>query len=348
MKALVKKEKGPGNIGVIEVEDPLMGDGDVLIEIVAAGVCHTDLLLIEWGPAFEKAYGPPLPLVMGHEFSGRVMDIGSRVEGFERGDPVVVNPILACGRCPYCLEGNQQVCSDRTLLGLQGNGGFAERIAVRAENVYKLPKTVDLEIGALCEPFNTVIRAFQSGKPHYGDTILISGPGPMGMLGLLMGQFSGCGKIIMTGLDLDRGRLQLAQKLGAVTINVEKQNVKDVVRDLTGGAGVDVAIEMSGSGKAIGQDLDLLKRRGRLILVGLSENPAQFLPINFALNEIEMIGIRAYNPKTWETCLNILSSGKIDLRPVITHRLPLDEGERGFQLLQQREGLKILLKPENS
>ena len=348
MKALVKKEKGPGNVEVIEVEDPLMGDRDVLIEIVAAGVCHTDLLLIEWGPTMEKAYQPPLPLVMGHEFSGRIMDIGGRVEGFEIGDPVVVNPILTCGRCRYCLEGNQQVCTHRTLLGFQGNGGFAEKIAVRAENVYKLPKTVDLEIGALCEPFNTVIRAFQSGNPHYGDTILISGPGPMGMLGLLMGQFSGCGKIIMTGLDLDRGRLQLAQELGAVTINVEKQNVRDVVRDLTGGAGVDVALEMSGSSKAISQDLDLVKRRGRLILVGLSENPAQFLPIDFALNETEMIGIRAYNPKTWEICLNILSSGKIDLRPVITHRLPLDEGEKGFQLLQQREGLKILLKPGSS
>jgi threonine dehydrogenase-like Zn-dependent dehydrogenase len=111
---------------------------------------------------------------------------------------------------------------------------------------------------------------------------------------------------------------------------------------------VDIAIEMSGSSNAIAQDLDLVKRRGRLILVGLSETPVQFLPIDFALNETEMIGIRAYNPKTWDICLNILSSGKIDLRPIITHRLPLDEGERAFQLLQRREGLKILLKSGSS
>jgi threonine dehydrogenase-like Zn-dependent dehydrogenase len=169
----------------------------------------------------------------------------------------------------------------------------------------------------------------------------------MGMLELSMGQFCGYGKIIMTGLDLDRERLRMAEELGAITVNIEKENVKDRVRAIAGGTGVDIAIETSGSSKAIGQDLDLLKRCGKLILVGLSEDLCQFLPVAFALNETEMIGIRAYNPKTWETCLNILSPGKADLNSVITPRLPLEEVERGFQLLQQRDGLKILIKPES-
>ncbi len=346
MKAFVKTEKGPGNVGVMEVEDPPLGDGDILIQVAAAGVCHTDLLVINWGPTMEREYKPSLPLVLGHEFSGRVIKIGKGVEGFEIGDPVVGNPILTCGRCSYCHEGNQQVCLNRSVMGIQKNGGFAEKVSLPSKNVYKLPKTVDLEVAALCEPFNTIIRAYERARPDYGDTVLISGPGPMGMLALLMGQFCGCGKIIMAGLDVDRERLRMAEKLGAITINLGKEEIKDRVKEITEGAGVDIAIETSGSSKAIAQDLDLLKRCGKLILVGLSEDLCQFLPIAFALNETEMIGIRAYNPKTWETCLNILSSGKVDLKPVITHRLPLEEVERGFQLLQQRVGLKILIKPE--
>ena len=345
MKGLVKAKAGPGNIEVREMEEPHLNEKEVLIQIVAAGICHSDLLMVNWGPIIEKEYHPALPLVMGHEFSGKVLEVGSQVDGFEVGGPVVVNPILTCGHCAYCLEGKQQVCSHRTLLGFQANGGFAERISVRAENVYKLPENIDLEIAALCEPFNTVIRAFEKANPVYGDTLLISGPGPMGMLALLMGQYCGCGKIIMTGLTVDQQRLQMAEKLGAIPINIEKENVKERVRDITQGTGVAIVIETSGSSKALSEDLDLLKRCGKLILVGLSEDPAQFLPIAFALNETEMIGIRAYNPKTWETCLKILASGRINLKPLITHRLPLDEGERGFQLLQKREGLKILVIP---
>ena len=345
MKAFVKLKKGRGNIGVIDMEDPPLKEGEILVQIVAAGVCHTDLLMINWGPIMEKEYRPALPLVMGHEFSGRVLKLGSQVSGFEVGDPVVVNPILACGRCSYCLQGKQQVCSHRAILGLQANGSFAEKISVRAENVYKLSPGIDLETAALCEPFNTIIRAFEKASPEYGDTILISGPGPMGMLALLMGQYCGCGSIIMTGLDADCERLQIAQRLGGIPINVEREDVKGRVREITKGLGVSVAIDTSGSSKALIQDLDLLKRCGKLILVGLSEDPAPFLPIAFVLNETEMIGIRAYNPKTWETCLNILASGKIDFRPVLTHRLPLDQGEKGFQLLEGKTGLKILLKP---
>src|SRR4030042_1854301 len=249
---------------------------------------------------------------MVHEFSGRVIGTGKRVEGFEVGDPVVVNPILYCGRCHFCLEGKQQLCSHRAVLGFSKNGAFAEKISVRSENVYKLPKTVDIEVGALCEPLCPPIHAFEKARPDYGDVILISGPGPIGMLGLLMAQFCGCGKIIMTGLDIDRERLRVAEQLGAVTINVERGNVKEMVRDVTQGTGVDIALETSGSSKAISEDLDLLKKGGKLVVVGLSQDLAHFLPITFSLSEKEIIGIRSYSAKHWETCINIVSSGKMN------------------------------------
>jgi len=346
MKALVKKERGPGNIEVMEVPEPSVGEGEVLIEISAAGICHTDFLLIDWGPTVEKVYDPPLPVVMGHEFSGRVKSVGNGVEGFETGDPVVVNPIITCGRCTYCLSGTQQVCTDRTLLGFQNNGGFAEYVSVPSKNVYKLPESIDLHIAALCEPFNTIIRAFQSARPNPGDTVLISGPGPIGILGLLMARFCGCGKIIMSGMGLDEERLKVAEKLGAVPINIEKENIKECIQDLTQGVGVDIAVDTSGNSSAISEDLNLLGRRGKMILVGLSEKPAFFVPVDFAYNETTMIGIRASNPRTWETCINILSSGKIDLSPVITHRIPLADVESGFERVHRREGLKILVDPK--
>ena len=343
---MVKAKAGPGNVEVREVEDPCMEQGDVLVQIAAAGICHTDLLMVNWSPVVEKQYHPPLPLVMGHEFSGKVLKIGAGIDGLEIGDPVVVNPILNCGRCAYCLEGRQQVCGNRTLLGFQKNGGFAEKIAVRAENVLKLPKNVDLETACLCEPLNTIIRAFEKANPIYGDTILISGPGPMGILALLMGRYCGCGKIIMTGLEIDQERLRIAEALGAIPINIQKANLKKQVEDITQGTGVSIVIETSGSSQALSEDLDLLKRCGKLILVGLSENPAEFLPAAFALNETEMIGIRAYNPKTWKICLNILESERLDLKPVITRRLSLDDGPRGFELLQKSEGLKTVILPD--
>ena len=255
------------------------------------------------------------------------------------------NPVLTCGRCSDCLEGNQQGCINRSAMGLTRNGTFAEKVSLPSKNVYKLPKTVDLEVAALCEPLNTIIRAYEKADPDYGDTVLISGPGTMGMLALLMGRFCGCGKIIMTGLEIDRERLRMAERLGAITINLQREDVKERVRDITGGAGADVAIETSGNSKAVTQDLDLLGRRGKMILVGFSEEPCEFLPIAFLLNETTMMAVRAYNPKTWETCLKVVSTGKVDLKAVITHRLPLEESERGFQLLEQREGLKILIIP---
>jgi 2-desacetyl-2-hydroxyethyl bacteriochlorophyllide A dehydrogenase len=286
-----------------------------------------------------------LPLILGHEFSGRILQVGKGVEGFEIGDPVVASPISTCGLCPDCQDGNQQGCIHRSVMGLQRNGVFAEKVSVPAKTVYKLPTTVDLEVAALCEPLNTIIRAYEKGAPQYGDTVLISGPGPMGMLALLMGQYCGCGRIIMTGLNIDKKRLRIAEKLGAVTINLESENISDRVKDITGGAGVDLAIETSGNSKAITQDLNLLSRRGRMILVGFSEDPCQFLPISFLLNETIMTAVRSYTPKTWRTCLKVVSSGRLNLESVISHRLPLDEVEMGFQLLQQREGLKILIKP---
>ncbi len=345
MKALAKIKRGAGNIGVIEVDDPFLGEGDVLIEVAAAGCCDTDFVLIDWTPTIEKEYRPTLPLVMGHEFSGYVRRVGNRVEGFEMGDRVVVNPILYCGRCPFCLEGRQQLCNRRTLLGFQRNGGFAEKVSVRSENVYKLPEEVDLEVAALCEPFNIIINAFERARPDYGDTLLIAGAGPLAIMALLMGQFSGCGKIVVAGLEADREGLRLAEELGAVAINMEREDLRERIRDMTQGAGVDMAIETPGGSKAIGEDLSVLKKRAKLVLVGLTENPIHLSRSAFFLRETEMIGIRAHNPKTWEICLKVLSTGKMNLRPLITHRLPLEEGEKGFQLLRQGKGLKILLNP---
>jgi threonine dehydrogenase-like Zn-dependent dehydrogenase len=211
--------------------------------------------------------------------------------------------------------------------------------------VYRLPEGFDLDVAAMCEPFCCIIHAFQKASPGYGDTVLISGPGPMGLMAVMMARFAGCGTIIVTGLSSDRERLRAAQGLGAVTINVQAENVLEAVKDLTEGMGVDIAFDTSGSSKAVTGDVDLLKKGGKLMVVGLATEPADFLPVAFALGEKEIIGIRAYSPSTWETCLRVLASGKIDLTPLISHRLPMAEAEKGFQLIEHAGGKKILLKP---
>lgn len=345
MKAILKMGKGKGNVALKEIPIPKPADDEVLIEVKAAGFCHTDILLYEWAFAVETEFKVQPPVVMGHEFAGIVVDTGKGVRQVLKGDPVMVNPVLHCGRCYYCQIGRQQLCLDRPLLGFEGNGGFAEYTVVRETNVYPLAPHVSLEIGALAEPFGLSIHALGRIPIEPGETLLISGPGPVGLMTMMLALKSGAGRVFISGLAKDRERLERAAGLGGVPINVEEVNIREFVMDETRGLGVDVALEASGSSKALEQDLVLIRRGGRLGVLGLPKERAFFEPAALALNEKSIIGVRSYTADTWKRCQEIFNNRVLDLNPIITHQLSLEEFEKGMKLVEDSKAIKVIFRP---
>jgi len=346
MKALLKTKKGKANIEIREIPTPKPGAGEVLIKVKAAGLCHSDIYLYEWAPLVD-AFQITFPVVMGHEFSGVIAEIGAGVSRVKPGDTVMVNPVLSCGHCYYCQRGMIQPCVGyRPLLGFELNGGFGEYVVIKENNVYKLAPHVSLEIAALAEPFGVPIHALGKVPIEPGEILLISGPGPIGLMTQILALKSGASRVYISGLGKDEKRLEMAKKLGGIPINIEKVDIKEFILDETNGFGVDVAFEASGNSRAITDDLALLRKGGRLGVLGVPKESASFDPQALVLTEKSIIGVRSYTIDTWKRCQEIFTNQMVDLTPIITHRLPLEEFEKGIKYVEESSALKVLLVPE--
>lgn len=345
MKAIVKVQAGPRNIKFLDVEEPSISSEEVLIEVKAAGICGTDLLAYDWGEAMQ-AYGGRLPFIMGHEFSGMVVKAGEDVKDVHEGDKVTANPILDCGHCFFCRKGMTAICDNRLTLGLGIDGAFANFVAIPARNVYKLPENITYDAGALIEPFCACVHATERVQVGTGDTVVITGPGPMGLLTLYAARMAGASQVIVTGLTIDGERLKLAKDLGAdVTIDVQKEDPVKIVKNLTGGLGADVVFEASGASKTIPQAIDIARKGAEVGLIGIPHGPSEVHGAIIVLGEKKVTGVRAYYPQTWRRAMSIVASGKVRLDRLITDRLPLNRAEEGFKLVRDRKALKTILIP---
>ncbi|MBC7190709.1 zinc-binding dehydrogenase, partial [Candidatus Aerophobetes bacterium] len=253
MKAVVKFEKGHGNVEVREVEEPRVGEGEVKIEVKAAGICGTDIHI------YHDRFKNNPPVILGHEFCGVVREVGKNVTEFKEGDRVTSETAgWVCGKCFYCRTGNYNLCPERKGIGYMLNGAFTRFCVVRKEIVHRLPDNVDFISGALCEPLSCAVHGIiEETGIETGDVVLVIGPGPIGLLSVQIAKTEG-GKVIVTGLSVDEERLSLAKELGAdFVVNVEKDNVEKLVRDLTDGYGADVVLECSGSSSGANLGLKL-------------------------------------------------------------------------------------------
>lgn len=345
MKAVVKTQPGPGNVAYTDFQDPELLPGRVAIEVRAAGICGTDLSLYHWPESMVREFKPNLPVVMGHEFSGVVSALGAGVSRFKVGDRVTANPVMSCGTCLYCRTGRPQVCDDRPLLGVGLNGCFARYVAVREENVFPLPPQVSFETGAMNEVLCVALHALGRIPVSLGDTVAVVGAGPMGFLILLAAQAAGASRLIMTGLGVDRDRLKVAASLGAHTVVANEADPAEVVRDLTRGLGADVVFECAGHPSGVPQALRLVRKDGRVGILGMGSGESSFNTAMLSHREIEMVGTRAYDPKVWHRSYDVLASGKVPLEKIVTHHLPLQGAPRGIELMKNKEGLKTLLTP---
>jgi L-iditol 2-dehydrogenase len=345
MKAIMKVARGVGHVELREIEEPIAQAGQVRIKVRAAGLCGTDLHILK-----DEFRSWP-PVVLGHEVAGEIDSVGEGVEGWNPGDRVTTETYFyTCGQCRYCRAGHNNLCLNRRSIGSAVNGGFTNYVVVPARNLHALPQQVDFEAGALTEPLACVVHGVTSTPTvSSGDVAVIAGPGAIGLLTLQV--VKACGAtVVMLGTNRDTHRLKLAQELGAdYVLNVQQDDPSTLIKDLTEeGLGADVVYECSGAGPAATQVLDLVRRRGRYVQIGLFGKPVAWDLDQLCFKEIIASGSNASVPSAWAKAVRLIGSGAVDTKALITHRFPVTEWEHAFATFEDQTGVKALLKPVES
>ena len=340
MLALVKTARGVGNIELVEMPEPSPAPGEAKIEVKACGICGTDIHIYH-----DRSETRP-PVIMGHEFSGVVCELGEGVEQVAVGDRVVSETtVRSCGVCRYCRMGAYDICPTRWGLGRGGNGAFARYLVMRAEMLHHLPENVDHFAGALTEPLACCVHA-ATEFTHIaaGDIVLITGDGAIGLLTMQVAKAAGATVVLCGHHD---GRLALGRELGAdICLNAKREDPGPLVRELSDGYGADVVIECSGSESAIDLGLDLVRRQGQYTQLGLAGGPVTVGLDQIAYKELRVAGSFNQQWTSWERALRYLREGTVQTRPLITEILPLSQWREGFDLYEHRQATKVILVPE--
>jgi L-iditol 2-dehydrogenase len=342
VKALMKTARGVGNIELREIDPPHIGRGEVLVQVEAAGLCGTDLH-IEQNNSF---YTPPV--VLGHEYAGTVLEVDKSVSDIRVGDRVTSPATQYCGQCYQCKTGHFNRCTapNKKILGVSAaNGSFARYVAVPEYILHKIPKNLPLEEAALAEPAACVVRCVAERTPvSPGDTVLIQGPGTMGLIATQVAKAMGAAKVVITGVTSDDWRFDVAKKVGAdIAIDVlSDKDAVGTVRSLTEGIGADVVIEASGSAAARKQALEFVKVTGHVTLLGTQGTNTDLYLDHIVEKELTVSGSWGTLPSTWVLTMRMMGHGQIDVKPLITHRLPLDEWEEAFELMKTQKAIKVL------
>jgi L-iditol 2-dehydrogenase len=344
MKALVKTTHGPGNLELRDVPIPQIKLDEVLIRVRACGICGSDLKIEE----DQHPYTPPV--VVGHEFAGEIMEIGENVSGWTVGDRVVSEQHThACGHCRQCLTGNAFACASKRAPGYFQDGAFAEFIKVPHRLLHRVPDNINYVEAAFSEPSAVAAHGMleRTGiAPE--DVVLILGCGPIGIVAAKMAQIAGASKVILTGIDRDeRARLPKARELGIDhVVNVAQEDVGRTVDELTDGEGADVVIELAGAIPAIQQAFRLARRLGRVGIIGQPPTDEVTIPYREALFRALTV-VFSYSSKftSWARVLSLFERGAIQPAEFITHVLPLEEWQKGYQLSRNGEAVKVVLEP---
>lgn len=345
MKALVKYNSGDGFVELREVPEPKISKDEVLIKVKACGICGTDIHILH-----DEFKNYP-PVIIGHEFSGEIVDVGKNVKEWSSGERVVSELHTgACGVCRLCRTGNYHICPEKRPLGSGRDGAFAEYIKVPSWLLHRIPDGISYEEAALTEPVAICLHCIleMTGvKPE--DFVVIIGPGPIGLLSAQAVKASGAGKVMITGTSNDEEfRLRLARKLNIeYVINIDKENPVEKLYGLTEGMGADLVIEASGSETGINQAITMVRRGGRITALGMTKQKKVCVNWNEGIiKEISLSLPFSSNYDSWEMALSMIMGNKMKVAPLITHKMPLDKWNEGFKLVEQGKTVKTLLFPE--
>lgn len=338
MKALVKKESAPG-LWLEEVPEPEIGINDVLIKIKRTAICGTDLHIYNWDVWAQKTI--PVPMAVGHEFVGEIVEVGSNVIDFMAGQIVSGEGHVVCGRCRNCMAGRRHLCAHTSGVGVNRPGAFAEYLVLPMSNVWEHRSNIDLDVAALFDPFgNAVHTALQYDL--LGEDVLITGAGPIGVMAAAVCRHAGARHIVIT--DINPQRLELAKKLGATcTVDVGRENIADVQKKLGMSEGFDVGLEMSGNPSAFKDLLANMCHGGKVAMLGI---PGDDVAIDWNVVIFNMLTLKGiYGREMYETWykMSVLIESGLDLSAVITHRLDFTEFEQGFAAMNAGEAGKVIL-----
>jgi L-iditol 2-dehydrogenase len=345
MQALVKTQKGVGYLELREAPEPVAGPGEVIVEVKACGICGTDVHV-----AHDRfPYWPPV--ILGHEFSGQVVETGPDTSHYKAGDRVVGEPhTRACGHCYLCRTGNIQICPMKRSPGWGIDGAFARYVRMPERLLHRIPDQMTFDEAALVEPTaNTVHDVVERARVDAGDFVVVLGPGPIGLLAGLTARAAGARHVLITGTPGDEAvRLKKARELGFESVvNVAETDPAEVVRDLTGGLGADLVIECSGSPRAIASAVDLVRKRGRICVIGLTgEDTIPFPWDRAAFKVCDIIFNLSTSYTSWDRTIALIASGRIPARGIVSHRVPLTDWKYAFDEIEAQRALKVLLIPE--
>jgi 2-desacetyl-2-hydroxyethyl bacteriochlorophyllide A dehydrogenase len=330
----------PGKVEFREKVLDQLYDHDVLIRVKAAAICGSDLHIFK-----GKHPSAPLPCAVGHELAGRVERVGRHVSRLKEGDRVVVEPIIVCGQCEFCLSGRYNLCSDISFQYRRGQGGFASYFICNENWVYPLPANVTYKEGALVEPLSVAVHAVNKAGIRFGKTVTIFGDGAIGLLVLMLVNNLGPGDTFLAGAQASR--LALATALGATHVldNMQGDAVANILTK-TSGLGTDFSFEAVGLQKTLQQSLDVLKKGGTAVVVGIFEKPEITLAPNlFIQKEISLVGSQGYC-RDFQTALRLMEKRRVQPGKLISHVLPLDSLQEGFELLmdQKTEATKVVIE----
>jgi L-iditol 2-dehydrogenase len=344
MKAVVKYGKGKGLVEIREVPEPRPKDDEVLVEVKAVAVCGSDLHI------YNDAHPYWPPVTLGHEFSGVIVEVGDSVKDWKVGDRIVSETRTgSCGVCYVCQSGFPQVCEHKRAYGIGINGAYTKYVAGPARLLHHLPDSIPFEVGAAIEPTAICVTAvLERCYLQAGESVLITGPGPIGLISLAIAKAAGVKMVGITGRSsAEAVRFKKAQELGAdFIINIDKEDPVQKVLDSTAGLGVDILIEASGGEKAISQAFEMVRRLGRVCALAISGKPQVAIPYDRGLFK----GIRydfcfSSSWTAWERSIGLISKGLLPIQKVITHTLPLEAWQEAFKLLETRQAVKVILVP---
>ena len=341
MKALVKSKREPG-LWLEEIETPKIGINDVLIRVLRTGICGTDVHICRWDDWAQKTI--PVPMAIGHEFVGRIVEVGSNVSDFFPGDLVSGEGHVVCGRCRNCFAGRRHLCAYTKGVGVNRPGAFAEYIALPMTNIWRHHDGIDLDVAAIFDPFGNAVHTALS-FPVLGEDVLVTGAGPIGIMAAAVARHAGARYTVIT--DINPARLDLARKLGVtLAVDVRQQKLADVQKQLGMTEGFDVGLEMSGNPSAFRDMIANMSHGAKIAMLGI---PSEEMPIDWHTVIFNMLTIKGiYGREMYETWykMSVMLQSGLDIRPVITHRYCYSEFETAFEVMSSGNSGKVILNWE--
>jgi len=342
MLAVMKPTAAPG-AEIREVPIPQFGPRDVLVKVKVASICGTDLHIYNWDRWAQGRIKPPL--IPGHEFCGEVAAFGNEVTSVKEGDFVSAEMHVACGKCLQCRTGEAHICQNVKIIGVDANGAFAEYVVIPESNIWKLDPAIPEEYASILDPLGNAVHTVLAGEIA-GKTVAVTGCGPIGLFSIAVARAVGASTIF--ALEVNEHRRKVAKQMHAdCVLDPTKDDIRKIVKEQTGGLGVDVVLEMAGHPDAIRMGFDIVRSGGRISLLGLTSKP---IPLNFSEDIIfKGLTIQGINGRrmyqTWYQMTALLKSGRLDLHPVITDRLPMKDFSKAMERLKTGEASKILVYP---